>query len=262
MDGAERRRRWRRRRLHANEVADRAWRPPEIRVETSGMTVAFRRGASGFGCRAKGLADMKGQSLLGGRLAARAAKLSAASVAVVGLGAMSGCLNAADRADRSAHDLDRRRAAHAERGQQDRPALRWSTTPRRWPTSRRSSRTAVPDLIGGLVNPPCVDDTNGSAAPGGRAAVGPDRRRAPPASKRAVPAHPRHPRRPDQLEPRHLRRRRLPGHGEHSCPGNAPNTSNNDHGHLVTRTDPCSGRPSRPTRRQARASSRGTRRRC
>jgi hypothetical protein len=99
--------------------------------------------------------------------------------------------------------------------------------------------TAVPELIGGLVNPPCIDDATGLPLPTAMQPAGPTDA-CPLASQRELPP----------IFDIHigLISSSLGTFGangcpdtEPTCPNNGPNTSNNDHGHLVTRTDPCSG---------------------
>ena len=98
---------------------------------------------------------------------------------------------------------------------------------------------ALPDLLNGLVNPKCVEPKTG----------------VPSASQPAGPTDPC----PDPTTVRDFDpvldihvgvvTSSLGGHGSDacpdsetfSCPGGATNTSNNDHGHLVSRLDPCMG---------------------
>jgi hypothetical protein len=97
--------------------------------------------------------------------------------------------------------------------------------------------TAVPDLLGGLLNPPCLDDTTGAPIPAASQPAGPVDV-CPAGSKRSfAPVLDVHV---------GLISSSLGTFGANgcpdtadTCPGNMPNTSTNDHGHLVTRTDPC-----------------------
>jgi hypothetical protein len=99
--------------------------------------------------------------------------------------------------------------------------------------------TTVPDLIRGLVNPPCVDDVSLKPIAEAMQPAGPFDA-CPSGSER------------DFLPVLDLHvgviSSSLGTFGanacpdvEDTCPGNMPNTSTNDHGHLVTRTSPCAG---------------------
>jgi hypothetical protein len=195
--------------------------------------------ASGVGRRAEGLADMKGLSMLGSRIRRRARKLGTASavgVTVMGLGAVSGCLNrpiepiepvttstVVERLTQSAvNKIDLLFMVDNSASMADKEAV---------------LATAVPDLIGGLVNPPCDDDTTGLPIPTAMQPAGPTEA-CPGTSKREfTPIFDIH----IGLISSSLGTFGANGcpDTEPTCPNNAPNTSNNDHGHLVTRTDPC-----------------------
>jgi hypothetical protein len=176
---------------------------------------------------------MKGQSQLG-----RIAKLGAAAVAVTGLGAVSGCLNrpiepidplttstVVERLTQSAvNKIDLLFMVDNSASMADKQAI---------------LATAVPDLISGLVNPPCLDVTTGNPLPSAQQPSSPTAA-CPSNSKREFPP----------ILDIHIGMlsSSLGSFGangcpdsENTCPGNAPNTSTNDHGHLVTRKDPCSG---------------------
>src|SRR6202044_4066560 len=97
--------------------------------------------------------------------------------------------------------------------------------------------TAVPDLLGGLLNPPCDDDTTGQPIAAASQPSGPTE---------ACPAGSKREFAPVLDVHVGLLSSSLGTFGangcadmEPTCPGNMPNTSTNDHGHLVTRTDPC-----------------------
>ncbi|APR88016.1 Hypothetical protein A7982_13365 [Minicystis rosea] len=95
----------------------------------------------------------------------------------------------------------------------------------------------LPDLVRGLVNPPCVDD-GGAAIP--MQPTGP-------AEACQAGAHRIFP----PFNDIHIGvvTSSIGGHGSDncggaetfSCPGGVTNTSNDDHGHLITRLDPCAG---------------------
>jgi hypothetical protein len=96
--------------------------------------------------------------------------------------------------------------------------------------------TTVPDLVRGLVNPPCVDGQGATASQ-------------PAGPLDACPAGTR--RRLHPITDIHIGiiTSSIGGHGSDacpetdtfSCPGGATNATNNDLGHLVSRQDPCAG---------------------
>ena len=179
---------------------------------------------------------MKGQLLRRGHVWQRASQIVAASVVTAALGAMSGCLTrplqpedtrttstVVTRLTESAVDkIDLLLAVDNSRSMADKQAVLVA---------------AVPDLVRGLVNPKCVDPTTGTASsqqPAGPTDPCPD-----PTSKRDF----------NPVLDIHIGivTSSLGGHGSDSCPdtdlvscpGNVTNTTNNDHGHLVSRLDPC-----------------------
>jgi hypothetical protein len=99
--------------------------------------------------------------------------------------------------------------------------------------------TAVPDLLGGLLNPPCVDDFTGLPIPATDQPSSP---------VDACPAGSKRTFKPVLDVHIGLISSSLGTFGANgcpdsvtaNCPNGAANTSDNDHGHLVTRTDPCS----------------------
>jgi hypothetical protein len=188
---------------------------------------------------------MKGQSLLGGRIAARASKLGAAGavgVAVVGLSGVSGCLNRPiEPIDPLTTSTVVERLTQSAVNKID--LLFMVDNSSSMADKQQVLSTAVPDLISGLVNPPCVDSMTGVALPAAMQPATPQAAcpaNAPDGAKREFPP----------IFDIHigLISSSLGTFGangcpdtENTCPGNMPNTSLNDHGHLVTRTDPCSG---------------------
>jgi hypothetical protein len=97
--------------------------------------------------------------------------------------------------------------------------------------------TAIPALLDGLLNPKCLDDTTGAPLPAAQQPASPIAM-CPSGSKRAFP--------PILDVHVGLVSSSLGTFGangcpdmENTCPGGGANTSTNDHGHLVTRTDPC-----------------------
>ena len=179
---------------------------------------------------------MKSQSQGKPRAWLRAGNLAAAAMTVVGLGAVSGCLTrplqpieplttstVVERVTQSAvNQIDLLLVVDNSRSMADKQQI---------------LAAAVPDLIIGLLNPPCVD-MNGTPVP---TAMQPaDSISACPAgTNREFPA----------VFDVHvgLVSSSLGSFGADGCPDTVPNacpngassTSNNDHGHLVTRTDPC-----------------------
>ncbi len=202
---------------------------------------------------------MKEHSRLATRAFRRGVQLAAATLAIAGLGAVSGCLDSPDRS-RSRRSRPRPSSSGSPRAASTRSiSSSSSTTPRRWPTSRQILALAVPDLVNGLVNPACLDNTRWRRAPGGDAARFPPGN-CPSGSTREFPPIVRHPHRPAQLQPRHLRRRRLPGDRaaelhRHGVDPLQRRPRPPRHPHRPLRHRPAS----RPTR--TRASSPGTRRR-
>jgi hypothetical protein len=101
----------------------------------------------------------------------------------------------------------------------------------------------VPDLIRGLVNPPCLDAAGVAASPQPAGPLDP----CPAGTKRRFP-----PRTDIHVG---VVTSSLGGHGSDacpntetfSCPGGASNPSNNDLGHLVSRADPCAAGQQLPT---------------
>jgi len=97
---------------------------------------------------------------------------------------------------------------------------------------------AVPELVGGIVNPACVD---GAGAPTAQQPAGPTDPCPVPGTRRRFPP----------LLDIHIGviTSSIGGHASDacpnsetfSCPGGATNTSNNDMGHLLARLDPCQG---------------------
>jgi hypothetical protein len=104
---------------------------------------------------------------------------------------------------------------------------------------------AIPDLILGLVNPPCIDDMTNLPIPAALQPAEPGQT-CPTGSSRAFPL----------IQDIHIGMisSSLGTFGADGCKDIPPllcptanTTSNDDHGHLVTRTDPCSNGPSVPT---------------
>jgi hypothetical protein len=97
----------------------------------------------------------------------------------------------------------------------------------------------LPDLVRSFVNPLCYDTATGS--PSANQPAGPSDPCPDPGSKRV--------RAPGLDMHVGIITSSLGGHGSDacpesetfSCPGGATNTTNDDHGHLVSRTDPCAG---------------------
>jgi hypothetical protein len=183
------------------------------------------------------------QLLRRGRVRQRAAQLTAATVAIAGLGAVSGCLT------RPLQPEDTRTtstvvARLTESAVDKIDLLLMIDNSRSMADKQQILVEAVPDLVRGLVNPKCVDPAN------------PDD-----SSKWVTPNG------PTDMCPTvggtTLKRDFNPvldihigivsssigGHGSDacpnsetfSCPGGATNTTNNDMGHLVSRVDPCAG---------------------
>lgn len=184
---------------------------------------------------------MKGQLLRRGRVWQRALQLSAASLAIAGSGAVSGCLT------RPLQPEDTRTTSTVvtrltESAVDKIDLLLMIDNSRSMADKQQILVQAVPDLVRGLVNPKCVDPEDPNDA-----------------TKWQTPAGPTDP------CPTGLKRdfnpvldihigivsSSLGGHGSDACPnaetfscsGGATNTTNNDMGHLITRLDACAGDP-------------------
>jgi hypothetical protein len=185
---------------------------------------------------------MKEYSRLGFRALARAANLSAAALAIVGIGAVSGCLTrpiepveprttsvVVERLTQSGvNKIDLLLAVDNSASMADKQAI---------------LALAVPDLITGLVNPQCLDNASGK----------------PTATQPASPT--------DQCPANSTREfppvldihiglisSSLGTFGADGCPDKPPascptadTTPNDDHGHLVTRSDVCDSKGPIPT---------------
>jgi hypothetical protein len=181
---------------------------------------------------------MKGELLPGGRGLRRVVHLAAASLSIAATGAVGGCLSrplepiepkttsvVVERLTESSVDkIDLLLAIDNSRSMADKQKILVE---------------AVPDLVRGLVNPKCIDQTTmlpSSMQPNGPTDPCPDA-----ASKRDF----------NPVLDIHIGivSSSIGGHGSDacpntetfSCPGAATNGTNNDAGHLLTRADPCTG---------------------
>ncbi|MFT3773730.1 MAG: hypothetical protein QM820_50805 [Minicystis sp.] len=179
------------------------------------------------------------QLLRRGRVLRRAVQLTAATLAIAGTGAVSGCLT------RPLQGADTRTTSTVVTRLQESAVdkidlLLMIDNSRSMADKQQILVAAVPDLVRGLVNPKCVDPTTPEDS-----------------SKWVTPAGPL------DMCPTGLKRDFNPivdihigivsssigGHGSDACPntetfscaGAATNTTNNDMGHLITRLDPCTG---------------------
>ena len=179
---------------------------------------------------------MKGQLPRRGRVWQRASQLAAASLVTAALGAMSGCLT------RPLQPEDTRTtstvvARLVESAVDKIDLLLMVDNSRSMADKQAVLVAAVPDLVRGLVNPKCVDAKGvpTMSQPAGPTDACPD-----PTSKRDF----------NPVLDIHIGivTSSLGGHGSDSCPDidklscpGGTNTTNNDHGHLVSRVDQCAG---------------------
>lgn len=182
---------------------------------------------------------MKGHLLRGGWR--RAAHLTAATLAITGAGAMSGCLS------RELQVQDTRTTSTfvsslTESAVDKIDLLLMIDNSRSMADKQQILAAAVPDLVKGLVNPKCVDADKPEdatlwefpASPTDKCTEGKKRDFNPVLNIHIA-----------------IITSSIGGHGSDACPdaetfscsGGATNTTNNDAGHLVTRSDPCSGAP-------------------
>jgi len=177
---------------------------------------------------------MKEQSRLGIRALKRAAQLAAASLTIAGVGAVGGCLS------RPIEPVDPRTTSVVverltQSGVNKIDLVLVVDNSASMADKQKILALAIPDLIIGLVNPKCLDDKTG--APAATQPSGPTVA-CPMGSTREFPP----------VEDIHigLLSSSLGTFGADGCPDKPPiacptagTTSNNDHGHLVTRTGAC-----------------------
>jgi hypothetical protein len=183
---------------------------------------------------------MKEQSRLGIRALKRAVHLAAASLAIAGVGAVGGCLS------RPIEPVDPRTTSVVlerltQSGVNKIDLVLVVDNSASMADKQYILSLAIPDLIVGLVNPKCIDDKSGQ--PTATQPAGPTEL-CPAGSTRDFPP----------VEDIHigLLSSSLGSFGADgckdvpptACTGTPPNTtSNNDHGHLITRADPCTSVP-------------------
>jgi hypothetical protein len=178
---------------------------------------------------------MKGLELRRGRSLRRAVQLTAATLAIAGTGAVSGCLT------RPLQSEDTRTTSTfvnrlTESAVDKIDLLLTIDNSRSMADKQQILVQAVPDLVKGLVNPKCVDPT-GVAAP---VEV--------PTATEACPAGLKRDFNPVVDIHIGIVTSSIGGHGadscpneetQNGCPSGAVNTTNNDKGHLIYRKDPC-----------------------
>jgi hypothetical protein len=182
---------------------------------------------------------MKGELLRRGRGWQHAVRLVAASLVVAGSGVVGGCLTRPLQPEdtRTTSTVVERLAESAV----DKIDLLFMVDNSRSMADKQTALAmTLPDLVRGLVNPNCVD-SNGNPAPPASQPAGPLDACPDPTTKRDF----------TPILDIHIGvvTSSLGGHGSDACPdsetfscaGGATNTSNNDHGHLVSRLDACMG---------------------